>query len=808
MIWQRHIPGPSSRAGERREPSTAVGDRRARRLAIQTTSFFTVALVLAGLFLSGLCGPAAALAEGRDRPGEDRLAEDESATDSRQVASFVETITVTATRGPRPIKDASGTVTVIGGEQIEKMLASDFRDLVKYVPGVYVESSAGREGLSGFNIRGIGGNRVLTRIDGIATAEQFTFGPFQVPQPALEPDVVRSLEILRSAGSPLYGSDALGGVVSLLTKDPADYLGTAGKRSHVGLKAGYDSRDGELGEALTLALGSSRWQGSLLRARRDGEELDNRGENRSFDSSRTASDPQDWTADDLLAKLVFLPGASSSFEFSAERLARDTQTRAYSSQSVTDQSVLLAPGMTRIVEISDAGAVDRLRRERLSLEQALEGGGLFDSLLWRAYLRSADTEQKTVEVRATTQGGGFLGPLTTTRLERSGLLTFEQDTIGGELRMQKSFGARRLITWGLSFSRDRFEQLRDSRDVDLDTGEPSTGSAFVFPTRYFPNSTASEIGAYLQGEIDLAGSRVRLVPGLRYDAFELDADQRDRVYLEGNLGIEPPADMREAAVSPRLGVIFEVRRDLALYGQYARGFRAPPMSAVNSGFTSLAFGVTRLPNPDLEPETSDNVELGLRGSFRQGGFSLVAFDNDFRDFIELVVLGRDPASGLLEFQHRNVSRARISGVEVAADLRIRESWTARMSFAAIDGEDRARRVPLNSVPPEKLVLGLSYAAPGGRWESTLHATRVAAKDAGDVDNSGVAQFRPPGYTMLDLTARWTVSDRLSFDLGIFNLLDEKVWQWADVLGREHFSDVLDRYTSPGAGAGATVRYRW
>ncbi len=806
------------------EPRMRRRSAEARPAAV-ASRYIGVACLVAGLLLTGLGAPAfAEISSGQDRASEgpesatDSQPTDSQPTGSQSPATFVEAITVTASRGPRSIKDASGTVTVIAGEQIEQMLASDFRDLVKYVPGVFVESSPGREGLSGVNIRGIGGNRVLTRVDGMATAEQFEFSPFTVPQPALalDPDAVQSLEILRSAGSPLYGSDALGGVVSLRTKDPADYL-AAGRRFHTGLKAGYDSRDGELSEGLTLAAGGSRWQGSLMLARRDGEETDNGGDNHSLDSSRTALDPRDWTANDLLAKLVFLPGTASSFEFSAESLERDTETRLYSSQRVSDQSFLLGPGLTRIVEFSDAGADDHQRRERFSLEHALESsGGLFDRLLWRAFLRSADTSQNTVEVRTTTQGGGFLGPLTTTSLERSGLLTFGQDTSGGELQMQRSFGGRgldsansgTLLTWGLSFSRDRFEQLRDSRDIDLGTGQAASGpSAFVFPTRYFPPSTVVELGAYLQGEVELASGRLRLVPGVRYDAYDLDADQDDSIYLGGNLGIEPPADMRATAISPRLGVTVEIPRNMTLYGQWAKGFRAPPMSAVNSGFTSIVFGVTRLPNPDLEPETSDNYELGLRGSFRRGGFSLVGFDNNYRDFIELVVVGRNPASGLLEFQHRNVKAARISGFEMAADLRFGKSWTAHTSFAAIDGENRAQRVPLNSVPPEKLVLGLSYAAAGGRWGSALHTTRVAAKSRGEVDDSAIEQFRPPGYTRLDLTAYWHISDRLSFDLGIFNLLDEKYWQWADVLGQEQGSMILDRYTSSGVGVGAAVRYR-
>ena len=80
----------------------------------------------------------------------------------------------------------------------------------------------------------------MTQIDGVETSEQFDFGPFNVHQFALDLDTLKSAEIVRSAGSSLYGSDALGGVVSFFTKDPSDYLGA--DRFHFGAKAMFDGR--------------------------------------------------------------------------------------------------------------------------------------------------------------------------------------------------------------------------------------------------------------------------------------------------------------------------------------------------------------------------------------------------------------------------------------------------------------------------------------------------------------------------------------------------------------------------------------
>ena len=111
----------------------------------------------------------------------------------------------------------------------------------------------------------------LTRIDGVETSEQFDFGPFNVHQVSFDVDALKSVEIVRSANSALYGSDALGGVVSLFTKDPADYL--RGRRFHAGAKTTWDGRADTLSGNAALAGGGERLQASLFASTSRGGEI-------------------------------------------------------------------------------------------------------------------------------------------------------------------------------------------------------------------------------------------------------------------------------------------------------------------------------------------------------------------------------------------------------------------------------------------------------------------------------------------------------------------------------------------------------
>lgn len=759
--------------------------------------------------LSILTQPASAAADGSAQEGTDPAAA-EAATGSpnapdRPAAVHRETITVTATLSERPVDDTPGRVSVIEADQIEAALMHDVSDLVRFEPGVFVDGDPTRLGPSGFNVRGIGGNRVLTRIDGVPTAEEFAFGPLATTQYTLDLEALERVEIVRSAGSALYGSDALGGVVSLLTRDPGDYLALGDGESYLGLKLGWDGRSDEANQSAAVAWGGERWQTSLWVAHRAGEARDNRGTVDSQGADRTAPNPIDRGSINALGKVTFLPSSSSLWKLSVELFDSEADTEVLSGRTVQVFGPQFGPGITFTIDTADFDAVDDQQRGRVALEQTVERDGWFDTLTWRLHAQQDETEQRTVERRETIVGGGPFGPLSTTRVERTGLLRFEQDGFGGGLTAHKALGGSHLLTWGLTATRDRFDILRDRRDVDLDSGAV-VPSELPHPTKYFPESVVTETGLFVQDEVDLFAGRLLLVPGVRYDRFDLDADQDDRIFFSGNPGQPAPVDLTESALSPRLGAVWQIRPAVSVFAQYARGFRAPSYLDVNNGFTNPAFGYKTLPNPDLEPETSDNYELGLRLSGRRGSFSVTGFDNRYDDFIETLTVGFDP-TGVILFQPQNVASARIRGVELGGEARFGERWRLRGAYAWIEGEDEERGVPLNSIEPPRLALGLRYLAGSGRWGGEVAATVAAGKEESDVDTSVVDQYAPEGYEVLDLTGFYSLTRRLRLEVGLFNLTDETYWTWSDARGLSAESPVLDRYTSPGFNAAVSVRYR-
>ena len=710
--------------------------------------------------------------------------------------TFLDSVTVTATLRPAPVREIPGMVTVVDSEVIQARLFENLSDLVKYEPGVYVENNMTRLGLNGFNIRGIGRNRVMTQVDGIQTSEQFDFGPFSVHQLALDLDALKSVEIVRSANSALYGSDALGGVVSLFTKDPGDYL--RGRRFHIGAKTTWNGRAEDISGNLTLAGGTGRLQASFFASFNRGNEVRNKGTVKTREATRTAANPQDVRGTQLLGKLVFTASPGNMWRVATEVYDTRVETTWFSDMGLTQLGPFL-------YDTLDSVAVDTQGRQRLSLDHTLVDRAGLDQLSWRIYGQRNDTFQVVDRERMTF---GFGPPIHSTRRET---VDFEQIGYGGSGRGQKWLGGPSngvLVTFGASYQTDTFDILRDRSELNVRTAAP-VPTSLIFPNKYFPESDVAESGTYVQAELQFG--RVTLVPGVRYDHFSLDANQSDPIFL-ASLNPEP-TDFSYSAISPKVGVSARLTDVVTVHAQYAGGFRAPPYSAINTGFTNPQGGYVTLPNPELRAETSDNIEVGVRTAFDRASFGVTVFSNRYDDFIDLTTIGFNPRTRLLEFQSRNLEKAEIKGVELRGEAYVTDRVMIRGSYARIDGVEiskdaavppLAAETPLGSIAPNEGVLGIQYLQPSGRWGAELSVRLVESYQGAPDEN----QFTPDAYQVVDLVSHVSLAEALTFRLGLLNLTDATYFEWWNVRGRQANDPVIDRYSSPGISVIGSLAYDW
>lgn len=710
-------------------------------------------------------------------------------------------IVVTSTRTPLKIEDVPATVTVKSNEQIADELVSDVKDLVRFEPGVSVRQSparfgaafgvTGRDGASSFNIRGLDGNRVLIQVDGVRVPDGFEFGAQAAGRGNyVDLGLIKSVEILRGPASALYGSDGLAGAVSFVTSDPADLL-EAGETFGGRLRAGYDSADNEFTETAVLAGRSGAVSGLVAYARRDGNELKNQGANFSPNSNRTAPNPQDTGSDAFLGKLLWETGPSSRLRLTAEYF-----------RSFVDTNVLsgVAPVPSAATSVLGLVAYDSTERARAALDWRYEGEGAIDFVQLTAYWQRGENRQFTAEDR-------------NTAADRTRFNLFENRVIGGAADFRSNFatgGIRHQVAWGADLSVTRQTGLRD--------GTVPTPPD-VFPTRAFPVTDFTLAGGYLTDRMEIFGGRLQLYPALRFDHFRLSP--RADPLLPGFAA----ASQGGSRVSPKIGAVAKVGGGFSFFAAYAHGFKAPAPSQVNQFFENptSVFGAYRtIPNPNLKPETSKAIEGGLRFAGKHLFASVSGFSGRYRNFISQETIGgtgtiADPQI----FQYINLARVQIDGVEGKVEWNATSGLGAQLAVSYASGEVSrgSGRLPLASIDPLKIVAGVGYRAPSGRFGGQLiitHSRRKPLKDTVGTDDAGAPTttcggspcYRPPSFTLVDLTAFAKVTQALTLRAGLFNLLDEKYTWWSDVRGLADTSAIKDAHTQPGRNVSVSLSYRF
>lgn len=705
-----------------------------------------------------------------------------SAAAAGEAPLALDAVVVEAAKAPRETGDVAATVTVIDRARIERELAENIQDLVRYEPGISAGSQGSRFGFDGFTIRGIGADRVRIEVDGVPASPAFAIGDFSnASRDFVDLNLLRQVEIVRGPASALFGSDAIGGVVSFVTVDPADLLGDDDYRLAFG--GGHHSHYGAEDVRIETAARRGELSGLLSATYRDFSERDVAG-----------ADPLGADSRSVLAKAVYGEIGAGGIELSVDAFREDRLTEVDSLERVRDFSA--AFGFPFVLDTSLVRADDERRRTRLGLEQDWTGGlGPLDYLRWRAYWQESVTEQDTVEERTALIAGNASAALRNRRFE------FEQDLAGVEAVAGSEVETGALthsLVYGVQAEWAETAQIRDGIETDPDTGAttPVVGPD-TFPVRDFPLSDTREYGLFVQDEIRFGEGRWRAIPGLRWDRYELDPEA-DAIFREDNPGIEPAA-IEDERVSAKLGVLFDVAAQWQLFAQYAEGFRAPPVNDVNVGFTNFRFGYTTLPNPDLEAERSRSLEAGVRWRADRWQVEAVAFRNRYRNFIEsLRLVDIDPLTGLLIFQSVNRGSVQILGGELRAALApaaFPDGLRVELAAAYAEGEDRDTGAYLNSVEPLTAVLALDYSAPSDRLGATLALRAAAGQDK--LDRSDFEPLRAAGYGVLDLYGYWRATERLSLRAGVFNLGDREYFDYADVRGIPADAAALDSLVAPG-----------
>ncbi|WAC18140.1 TonB-dependent hemoglobin/transferrin/lactoferrin family receptor [Luteolibacter sp. SL250] len=711
-------------------------------------------------------------------------------------------IIVVGNRIGRTWIDSAGTVLRRDYNQMLEEGTYDLAGFAKYDPTVSLPFdfasgdgayAYGQSGYGSINIRGMEGNRITMELDGVRQPPQYVSTSFDmgsddgaggVGRDYFDPAMFDAVEVLKGGASALYGSDALGGVVSFTTPDPEHFL----KERDYGalLRSQYYS----VNESYSLLAGGAVRKGDtafmLMGSWREGHENGNNG--------NIAPNPADFDSLSLLFKAEHRMDRHL-FRLAVETFERDSFIDA---RSAAESSFVLFNDFVHNNQY--------LERQRVSAWWDYEPRRWLDEVKVHGYWQQSSSTSDSRSASKPIVIGGV--PIPGTSITRQQSIEFDTDVLGLTTTAMKELGQGGRVVQQLLMGIDLSFEENENRFFRINNNLPSDRVSFS------PTETL-RAGVFVQDEFRI-GDQWSFTPGVRFDWQSIkprpSQGYLDRLNSLGNYGYAPPEDYDNLAISPRLTVSWKPRETVQWYATYAHGVRNPTAEELSMVFDhppdgSNPAGSMTLPNSKLKEEKSDAFEIGVKTDSDVGRFQASAFHTRYDDFIEnghrtgdLTDDGRDILTTV------NRGRADIYGFELGGLWNLgqwwsqAEGWQVGLSTGKSVGINRSDSTWLNTVEPWKSVASIGYDDPAGRFGARL--TGVYTDEVTRVDdNTNQGDFyRPPAWFTLDLSAYWRPADTVIIHAGLNNIFDEKYWSWGSVRrGGGHLggNSVSERSTAPG-----------
>lgn len=616
---------------------------------------------------------------------------------------------ITATRSERTVSEAPQAISLLDEQTIAEANVSNTPDLFRYTESVYIQKT-NLGGGSPF-IRGLTGEQVLILIDGVRLNNSFfRFGPNQYLN-TIDPRLIERIEVVRGPTSVLYGSDALGGTINIITKKRRDFTQP---RDADGLLATHFESAAEAGTFRAQAEGNWNQLGVLVGA--TGKLYgDLRGGDGVGTQIPTAYDEVD-----------------ADFKLNYRLSERDELIVAQQYARQFDVPI------TSEVTLGSSLKADYEPQERrlTYLEYRSAEGKIFDRLklnlaynLQREGRRTIERSTPTLQTRDLTEVG----------------------TYSATLQLENFFTDRHHFTYGFEYYVDAYNTAASR--VDLASGA-STPAAPLTPDGIEYQSW----GVYLQDELQLS-PKLDAILGIRYSD----------ITAEGSVANTQLAFETNAVVG-NVNLLYRLGPALRLAGSLAWGFRAP---SIEDFFGRVDF-FREIPNTDLQPEESFSKEIGLKYDNGRWRGELFYFHSDYEGFIERVTVGNQP-NGTPILQRRNTGESLIQGVELNFRYPFTPRWLLAGGFTWTEGFSRDTGQPLRRIPPLNGNLRLRYTPHANLWfeaGSTL-ATEQDRLSRGDITDPRIGPNGTPGYAVFDLRAGYQPLAKHQLLVSLENLGDQR-----------------------------------
>lgn len=619
-------------------------------------------------------------------------------------------ITITATRNA-DVESTSRNISVVTQDEIERQQATSVPQVVNYLPNVTLTGGP-REQVQSVNIRGLGGNRVLQLIDGVR--QNFESG--HRPTYFLDPSLLKNVEVLRGPSSSLWGSCALGGVVSQNTIHAADLLDGDNLGGFV--KQGYQSNGDKW--TTTGALASRFGNVDLLLSGyyRDGNDLElGNGDDLENSADRDQG---------VLAKLDWFIDNDQMATFNFRRSYTDGGVPSNASANL-GTSVFL---VDREIQTDHASVDYRFNPDNKLIDSQL-------NLYWN---RTEVDENRVSDNR-----------FDTTNIR----------TLGLNLNNRSQFGDVSVL-YGVDGYQDKLDASRSG------------------PSRpIVPEATTDVWGAFTEVQIPFADIW-RLELGARYDYFATEADNLNNDRSDNAFSPSAAISWlpnKDLQVTLRYDEAFRAPSAEELYTTGTHYSYGPAGANTFINNPNLkpeeSQNIEFLVDYQMQNAFNENDTVNMHASVFHNEVN--NFIEQIATNYQQIMLIYGPQFDdyyPVNTEYRNVDKAQLVGFELAMDYQW-QNWNAMVSYGQTRAKNKNTGEALANIPADKWVLDLNKSWLSDSLKTGFTLTRVESQKHKPNDVIS-ANEDYEHYNLVDLYARWTPRDfdNLTVDLTVNNLTDQ------------------------------------
>ncbi|PRX31101.1 outer membrane receptor for ferrienterochelin and colicins [Orenia metallireducens] len=558
-----------------------------------------------------------------------------------KVSFTLDEIVVTASKYEEKLSEAPVSIEVIDEEEIKQKNAKNTADLLRDIAGIDVNDYGGVVGSKNISIRGSSSKQVLILIDGVKMNNHQN-GVFDLGQVSIEQ--IERIEVVRGAASALYGANAVGGVVNIITKSGSQEpetitnvgYGSFGSQTYDLIHRGKDER---LGYNVSFSKRESD-------GHRENSELaqENIFTKFNYDLNNYS---------DLLLSLQYIDsdkGSPGSEVYPSSTAYQDDETMNLNVQwdrKTEDNDSKLAfyyNDQERIYENPDYNSYSKHQVDKIGVD--------FNQTLYYDYNKIS-----------------YGGELVRENVESTDIKDGEQDSLNKALFIQDE--------WAIT-------------------------------------------------------NPLKIIVSGRYDDHE----------------------GYEAEFSPRLGTVYTINSKLNLHASLGEAYRAPTFDELYGSYPGSSW--SWYGNPDLDPETSKNYEVGMKYLDKRTKVELNLFKRDVEEMINGNYFDEDKGYSTAV----NIDSAEISGIEVILVKYLTKKISTDLNYTYLDARDKKTDKRLASRDYHNLNLGLNYNTE--EISGSLNGRLIAGRAE-----------ELPSYFVVDAKLNKKIKDSIEVSLEFNNLLDRE-----------------------------------